>query len=36
MDPQEVGWGGMDWIVLAQNRDWWRVLVNALINFHFP
>ena len=30
MDLQEVGFGGMDWIVLAQNRDRWRVLVNTL------
>jgi len=26
----------MDWIALAQNRDWWRVLVNAVMNFGFP
>ena len=32
MDPQEVGWGGIDWIALAQNRDRWRVLVNAVMN----
>ena len=30
MDLQEVGFGGMDWIVLAQNRDRWRALVNTL------
>jgi hypothetical protein len=29
---REIGWGGMDWIDLAQNRDWWRVLVNTVMN----
>jgi hypothetical protein len=33
---QEVGWGGMDWIVLAQDRDRWRALVNAAMNVQFP
>ena len=33
MELQEVGWGGMDWIDLAQDRDKWRALANALMSF---
>jgi hypothetical protein len=36
MDLWEIGWGGMDWIDLAQNRDQWRSLVNTIMNLWFP
>jgi hypothetical protein len=32
MDLREIGWGSVDWIQLAQNRDRWRDLVNTVMN----
>ena len=37
MDLKEVGWGlGMDWIFLAQDRDRWQALMNAVLSLQVP
>jgi hypothetical protein len=36
MDLGEVGWVGVDWIGLAQDRDKWGALVNLETNFRVP
>jgi hypothetical protein len=36
MDVREIGWGGMDWIDMAQDRDQWRALVNTVMNLRVP
>jgi hypothetical protein len=36
MDVLEIGWGGVDWIGLAQDTDKWRALVNAVMNLRVP
>jgi hypothetical protein len=36
MDFGETGWGIMDWIHLAQDRDQWLALVNTVINLRIP
>jgi hypothetical protein len=35
-DLREIGWDGMDWIDLAQDRDQWRTLVNAVMSLRVP
>jgi hypothetical protein len=36
MDLGEVGWGDVDWIGLAKDRNRWRALVNSVLNLRFP
>jgi hypothetical protein len=36
MDLREIGWDGVDWIDLAQDRNQWRALVNMVMNFRVP
>jgi hypothetical protein len=33
---REIGWGGMDWIDLSQDRNQWRALVNTIMNLRVP
>jgi hypothetical protein len=32
MDLREIGWGSVDWVELAQDRDRWRTVVNTVMN----
>jgi hypothetical protein len=36
MDLREIGWEGVNWIHLAQDRDQWRALVNTVMNIPVP
>jgi hypothetical protein len=36
IDLRKTGWGGMDWIDLAEDRDQWRALVNTVMNLRVP
>jgi hypothetical protein len=36
MNLGEIGWGIVDWIDLAQDRDQWTALVNTVMNLRFP
>jgi hypothetical protein len=33
---REIGWDGMDWINLAEDRDRWRAIVNTVMNLRVP
>jgi hypothetical protein len=36
VDLRDIGWGGMDWIDLAEHRDQWRALMNTGMNLRVP
>jgi hypothetical protein len=36
MDLREIGFGGVDWINLSQDRDTWRAIVNTVMNLRVP
>jgi hypothetical protein len=36
MDLREIGWDGVDWIDMAQDRDQWMALVNTVLNLRVP
>jgi hypothetical protein len=36
IDLREIGWGGVDWIDMAQDRDQWWALVNTIMNSRVP
>jgi hypothetical protein len=36
MNFRKIGWDGLDWIVLAQDRDQWRTLVNTVMSLRVP
>jgi hypothetical protein len=36
MDHREIGWGGVEWVDLAQDMDQWRAVVNTVMNLWVP
>jgi hypothetical protein len=36
IEHREIGWGGIVWTHVAQDRDWWRALVNTVMSFRVP
>jgi hypothetical protein len=36
MDLRQIGWDGVDWIHVAQDRDQWRALVDTVLNLWVP
>jgi hypothetical protein len=35
IDLTEIGWEGVDWMHMAQDRDQWRAVVNTVLNLRF-
>jgi hypothetical protein len=36
MDLREIGWDGVDWMDMVEDRDQWRALVNTVLNLRVP
>jgi hypothetical protein len=36
MDLREIGWDGVEWIDMVEDRDQWRALVNTVLNLQVP
>jgi hypothetical protein len=36
IDLREIGWDGVDWMDMAEDRDQWRALVNTVLNLQVP
>jgi hypothetical protein len=36
IDLREIGWDGVNWIDLTHDGDWWRALVNTVMNLRVP
>jgi hypothetical protein len=36
MHHEDIGWGGVDWLGLAQDRDKWKALANVVTNLWVP
>jgi hypothetical protein len=36
MDLREIGWYGVDWMDMSQDREQWRALVNTVLNLRVP
>jgi hypothetical protein len=36
MDLREIGWGSVDWIDLAQDRDQWKAIESTVVNLCVP
>jgi hypothetical protein len=36
MDLREIGWDGLDWSDMAQDKDQWRALVKMVLNLQVP